>query len=238
MIFMSTPRPRPSARETTHRALRRQILNLDLAPGAALSENELAAALSVSRTPVRESLILLAEEGFVQVLPQIGSFVSRVDLRRIADAQFVREAVEIASLPDALANLTDADVVRLRSILAEQQDQVDDLDSFFSLDEAFHQTLLSIGGHGNAWQTIASAKGHLDRARRLSIQQTHPISELIGQHTAVVDRLEAGELELAIAALRTHLRAVFDDVQRIRQHSPHLFADPDDPRQQLGTPAR
>ena len=83
-----------------YETLRRKVLTLELPPGAALSENELAAALGVSRTPVRESLILLAEEGLVQVFPQVGSFVSRVDPDGVADAQFLREAVELAALDD------------------------------------------------------------------------------------------------------------------------------------------
>lgn len=224
---MTAAHPRPSARERAHQTLRRQILNLELPPGSSLSENELAAALSLSRTPVRESLILLAEEGLVQVLPQIGSFVARVDLQRVADAQFVREAVELASLVDAKDRLTPADIRLLRSILAQQLERADDLDAFFALDELFHQTLLSIGGHGNAWQAVASAKGHLDRARRLSIRQTHPVRLLIDQHTAVVDMLEAGDLDAAVEALRTHLRAVFADVQHIKEMQPELFAEPD-----------
>ena len=95
------PTPRsPTNRRIVYDTIRRKVLTLELPPGAALSENELAAALGVSRTPVRESLILLAEEGLVQVFPQVGSFVARVDPDGVADAQFLREAVELAALDD------------------------------------------------------------------------------------------------------------------------------------------
>ncbi len=90
-------------RRVVYETLRRKVLTLELPPGAALSENELAAALGVSRTPVRESLILLADEGLVQVFPQVGTFVSRVDPDRVRDAQFLREAVELAALDDVPA---------------------------------------------------------------------------------------------------------------------------------------
>jgi len=92
--------PRLSVRDQTLETLRRRIISLQLPPGEPLSENELAQELGVSRTPVRESLILLREEGLVQVFPQIGSFVSLVDLGRVSDAQFVREAIECASLKE------------------------------------------------------------------------------------------------------------------------------------------
>ena len=91
---------RRTNRRVVYETLRRKVLTLDLPPGTALSENELAAALGVSRTPVRESLILLADEGLVQVFPQVGTFVSRVDPDRVRDAQFLREAVELAALDD------------------------------------------------------------------------------------------------------------------------------------------
>ena len=61
--------------------LRRRITSLELLPGAPLSENELATQLGVSRTPVRESLIVLVEEGLVSVVPQVGTFVAPIDLR-------------------------------------------------------------------------------------------------------------------------------------------------------------
>ena len=114
---------RKTNRRAVYEDLRRRILALELQPGATLSENELAAELGVSRTPVRESLILLADEGLVQVFPKVGSFVSRVDPQRVADAQFLREAVELASLKDLPpAGELDEDVLAsLRANLEQQQ---------------------------------------------------------------------------------------------------------------------
>ena len=104
---MTTPR-QGSNRERVYAELRRRIVTLDWPPGASLSENELAAQLSVSRTPVRESLILLADEGLVQIFPKLGSFVARIDPERVADAQFVREAIELANIPTAVEQADDA----------------------------------------------------------------------------------------------------------------------------------
>src|SRR3954463_4182054 len=107
--------PRLSVRDQTLEALRRRIISLELPPGEPLSENELSQELGVSRTPVRESLILLREEGLVQVFPQFGSFVSLVDPTRVADAQFVREAIECASVADIA--LDDEGIARLNGLL-------------------------------------------------------------------------------------------------------------------------
>ncbi|OZM76998.1 GntR family transcriptional regulator [Pseudonocardia sp. MH-G8] len=215
---------RRSARAVVHEQLRRRIISAELPPGAPLSENDLAAELAVSRTPVRESLILLAEEDLVQVFPQLGSFVSRVDMALVANAQFVREAIELASLRDAAGRLDAAGLAALRDLLARQRLAEGDTDEFFRLDEEFHQLLLAIGGHERAWRAVESAKAHLDRARRLGLRLVSPVALLVAQHGAVVDALAAGDLGAAEEAMRTHLRAVFSDIERVRQQSPELFA--------------
>ncbi|WP_238421810.1 GntR family transcriptional regulator [Gordonia sp. 'Campus'] len=212
-----------SNRQRVYETLRRQIVSLDLAPGASLSENELSAAMSVSRTPVRESLILLADEGLVRIFPKLGSFVARIDPGKVADAQFIREAIELASIADAVDRVDDAIIGGLRAQIAAQR-ETSDLNEFFGLDEQFHRSLLEAGGHGSAWRTVVGAKAHLDRARRLGLLGSSAISVLIDEHEAVVDGLAGHDLAAAQAALRTHLRKVFTDIGQIRDASPELFA--------------
>lgn len=214
-------------RRRVYEILRRKLLTLELPPGAALSENELAAALGVSRTPVREGLILLAEEGLVQVFPQVGSFVSRVDPDRVADAQFLREAVELAALDDLPAELDAEVVAELRANLDRQRASDIGLDEFFDLDEAFHHGLLRLSGHARAWSTVVAAKGHLDRARRLGLQETTGSGPFADQHLEIFQAVLDRDLARARATMRTHLRAVFEDVERIRRRSPELFAAAD-----------
>jgi len=180
---------RRTNRRVVYETLRRKVLTLDLPPGTALSENELAAALGVSRTPVRESLILLADEGLVQVFPQVGTF-------------------------------------ELHANLEQQRAPGIDLESFFDLDEAFHHGLLRLSGHERAWSTVVSAKGHLDRARRLGLKETSP-DAFAEQHVEIFGAVVDGDLSRARSTMRSHLRAVFDDVERIRERSPELFASDD-----------
>ncbi|PKW18268.1 GntR family transcriptional regulator [Saccharopolyspora spinosa] len=210
-------------RRAVYETLRRKMLTLELRPGAALSENELAASLGVSRTPVRESLILLSEEGLVQVFPQVGSFVSRVDLRRVADAQFLREAVELAALDDLPADLDGEVVAELEANLARQQEPQIDLEDFFALDEEFHRGLLRLSGHESAWPTVVSAKGHLDRARRLGLYEANSPRVFVDQHVRIFEAVLDQDPPRARETMRAHLREVFADIERIRERSPELF---------------
>jgi GntR family transcriptional regulator, rspAB operon transcriptional repressor len=222
---MAAAAPR-SNRHEVYETLRRRVLTLDLAPGSPLSENELAAALGVSRTPVRESLILLAQEGLVQVFPKVGSFVSRVDPDRVADAQFLREAVEVAALADVPEPPDPLVLAELRDLL-DRQRAAHDVEEFFLLDEGFHRGLLRLSGHERTWTVVAQAKGHLDRARRLGLQAT-PQKDFADQHERILDAVSDGRTDDARALMRAHLRAVLHDIEQVRERSPELFsADPD-----------
>lgn len=218
------PPPARTSRRAVYDELRRRVVTLEFSPGAPLSENELAAELGISRTPVRESLILLSQEGLVQVFPKVGSFVSRVDPALVADAQFLREAVELASLDDVPTDPDPSQVAELRENLAKQQAADDDPDAFFHLDEAFHQGLLRLAGHERTWPTVVAAKGHLDRARRLGLTENASMQVFRDQHTAVLDALLRGDRDEARSLMRTHLRAVFADIERVRRRSPELFS--------------
>ncbi|MEU7019975.1 GntR family transcriptional regulator [Streptomyces sp. NPDC046203] len=220
-----------NARQLVHELLRARIVELELPPGTPLSENELAAELGVSRTPVRESLILLAEEGLVDVYPQLGTFVSRIRERDIASAQFVREALELTSLRDGVERAVERDLLELRALLAAQTDaeRRADPEAFFRLDEEFHARLMATGGHPEAWSVVQHAKAHLDRARRLSLPLEDQLALLIRQHTDVVDAIESRDATAADTALRGHLRQVFADVETVRTQHPELFADSDAP---------
>ena len=215
-----------SARAVVLEQLRQRIVTLEFPPGSPLSENELAGRLGVSRTPVRESLIVLVEEGLVSVVPQVGTFVSPLRTADIATAQFIREALELASLTEAVERVVDADVDDLRGLLGDQRHAAarHDLDAFFDLDEAFHLRLLAVSAHAAAWRAVSQAKAHLDRARRLSLPLPDQLDVLVDQHEAVVDAVAARDAVAGGAALRTHLRQVFDDIAVVREQHPEFFA--------------
>ncbi len=102
-----------------HRLLRERIVRNDIEPGARLSEAEIAAAYAVSRQPVREAFIKLAEEGLVEVRPQRGTFVRKIGIASVMDARFVREAVEADIVRMLAKSATDGVVEALRAEVAE-----------------------------------------------------------------------------------------------------------------------
>ena len=83
-------------RPDIYQQLRERIVSVELVPGTAMSESRIAEGFGVSRTPVREAFKRLAEDGFLDVIPQVGTFVARIDLQAVRDNHFIRETLELS----------------------------------------------------------------------------------------------------------------------------------------------
>lgn len=214
-----------TTRSQVHAILRQSIVSLELQPGQALSENELAGRYNVSRTPIREALIRLADEDLIEVVPQLGTFVTRISVIDVAEVQFVRETLERASLPHAIKNITKRDENYLRDLLDEQEEagRDGDLQHWFATDEGFHRTLLEIGGHPKAWSVVSSAKAHLDRVRMLSLPELEILSELNAEHRTIVDHVVAKRRKQADTVLTHHLRLALEILETLESEHPDYF---------------
>ena len=131
-----------------HAELRDRIVSFALPPGASLSEPEIAAAFGVSRTPVREALLRLAEEELVDIYPQSGTFVARLSASVAQDAMVIRKALERIIVREAAERATPADIVELDAILARQRvaAEFNDIEGFHAADEAMHECVATIAG--------------------------------------------------------------------------------------------
>jgi GntR family transcriptional regulator, rspAB operon transcriptional repressor len=223
-IALADRRGGSTARARVYANLRDAIVRAELAPGRQLSENELAASLGVSRTPVREALQRLRDDRLVEIVPQLGTFVSRISSRAVADAQFIREALECAAVRATAARVTAEDLETLEQNLAAQDRAraSADFDSFYLLDDQFHQALCDLSGR-NVWNITQRAKGHLNRIRRLSLPMPAYLSEMIAEHREIVAHLAEHDPDGAEAALRHHLQMVLREVPRIREQHPGFF---------------
>jgi DNA-binding GntR family transcriptional regulator len=215
-----------TARARVYANLRDAIVRADLAPGRQLSENELAASLGVSRTPVREALVRLRDDRLVDIVPQLGTFVSPISNRAVADAQFIREALECAAVRAGAARVTGEDIDTLEQNLTAQERarETQDFDAFYVLDDQFHQALCDLSGR-SVWAITQRAKGHLNRIRRLSLPMPSYIAEMIAEHRQIVARLADHDPDGAETALRHHLQMVLREVPRIREQHPDFFEE-------------
>lgn len=201
------------------------VVGVRLEPGRRLSENELAGELGVSRTPVRDALYRLAEEGLVDVFPQQGTFVARIDPQGVADAQFVREALERAAFREAVrgAGPQDLDAMRENLHLQERARDRGDIEAFFDLDQRLHQLFFDAAGHPGAGRVARRARPQVDRVRRLALSDTTGFDPLVEEHRVLVEAVAAGDAEAGDAVLTRHLRLVLETVERVRRAHPDYF---------------
>jgi DNA-binding GntR family transcriptional regulator len=193
------------------------IVRTSMPPGSRIVEGEIGERLRVSRTPVREALLRLADEGLVQIVPQSGIHVAPVSLAAVSEAQFIREHLECAVIREVAANVGGRGIALLRGTLARQEAARDaaDLVEFYDLDELLHQQFSELAGRSGAWRVIQHSKHHLDRVRWLSLPVAEHIPHLITQHWAIVDAVSQRDPDAAEAALRAHLREVYATIERL-----------------------
>ena len=230
LSVLSASAPRVPVRRTAaasiYAELRDGIVALYLPPGAPLVEKELTARFRVSRTPLREALIRLAEEGLVDVRPQAGTSVARIPLGAIPEAVVVRQALEGTLVELAAARSASTDLAALDRIVERQIAfaSLDDRDAFHEADEAFHEAIAAASGHPGIWRVVKQAKMQIDRCRRLTLPALGRMNQVIDEHRVILDRVRAGDVGGAREAMRVHLDAVLPDARVLSRRHPDYFA--------------
>lgn len=209
--------PEPGARLTTRSAaggvfdlLRHEILINVLKPLEVIREAAIAERLGVSRTPVREALLRLADLGLVEIFPQSGTRVAPIRIGRARAAQLIREAVEVEIVRRACR---DADEEALLALSAGIEDQDaaarrGDLRRLFELDEAFHRAIFEAAGFPAVADELEDVKIHLNRLRFLAVDWPRPPGFIVNEHRAIAAALMARDEGTAAQAMTAHLRAV------------------------------
>ena len=176
---------------------------------------------------MREALARLRDEQLVHVVPQLGTFVSRISPAAVGDAQFIREALECAAVRLAAENATGDDLRLLEETLGKQEraHAAGDVDAFYLLDDTLHHALCDLSRHPTVWSISQRAKSHLNRVRRLSLVVPSYLPAMIDEHRQVVAAVAEHDPDAAELALRHHLRQVLRELPTIRSEHPDFFED-------------
>lgn len=219
------PAVRSTAASMVQDELRRAILAMEIAPGAALVEKELTARFGTSRTPVREALIRLKEEGLVEIFPQAGTFVARIPTEAIPEAVFIRQALECATVELVARIGTEETIAKLDATIARQHEALEagDQEGFHLADEAFHETLALIAGYPGIWKIAHAAKSQIDRCRRMTLPVPGRMAMVIREHLSIVDAVRRHDGPEAEVAMRRHLGTLLPDLLLLQAENPNYF---------------
>lgn len=187
-------------------ALRDDIITMALKPGDVISESDIAGRYGVSRQPVREAFIRLAQQGLLLIRPKRATVVKKISPVGVRQSRFIRESIEVEIIRRVAGQPSDDAADVLVKLIADQEAASDAGDSrrFHTLDELFHRTLARLAGVEYAWQLIDDHKMQLDRVRYLTLGVSST-QRAIAEHKQIVEAVAKADPMAAETAMRAHL---------------------------------
>ncbi len=196
--------------------LRRDILRGRLPPGSSVKERDNAAEMGVSRTPMREAIRMLADEGLVILRPARSPIVANPSIREIEDQVEVLLALERLSAEKACLKAEPDDIRKLEAIMAVMKrdfDKTDPLD-MFEIDMSFHSTLVRASHNEVLARTHRTFLERLWRARYLAAVQRRNRDRVVFQHGKILDALIDRDVKAIGDALDLHLGNIAEDIRK------------------------
>ena len=222
-------RPRTAtAASRIYSDLRAELVSLQRRPGEAISEGEIAVSYGVSRTPVREAILKLSDEGLVEIFPQSGIIVSRIPIAALPESIIIRKALEETTARFAAERATPSQILTLHAIVQRQReaDAANDRAAFHQADEAFHAGISEVAGYPGIWKWVQQVKVQVDRYRLLTLPTSGRMAEVIAEHEPILAAIEAHDPERARIAMDRHLERLLVDISATQINNPEFFDQP------------
>lgn len=199
-----------SVQEMVYRTLRDKIVSMELKPGTTISTQEIADSMSVSRTPVREAFIRLQREDLLDVTPQRSTVVSKINMDRVYQERFIREALEIEVAQKFIEVATPEVLARMRRNIEKQYAAIEEQRyvDYLELDNALHQTAFTETHEDLGRSIVQQMNGHYDRIRLISAWEGQIVYTAMQEHEKYVDYIERKDALHARKLLRSHLQAL------------------------------
>ena len=220
--------PQSTFRDLAYAALKRAITAMDIyghAQEIRLDERRLSDGLGVSRTPIREAMTLLEQEGFVRTRPRRGIYIVRKSKREIVEMITVIAALESMAARLAAERAADADIAGLRGLMGEfgAGDQGERLDDYSEANIAFHQAIIKMSGCALLAEMTENLFIHMRAIRKITIHQDNRAARSIAEHMRIIEALERRDPELAerlasehTLGLAAHVEQHGDFLDRVR----------------------
>lgn len=207
MLKVSARLPGENNKEYAYRVVKEAIMSLELQPGKAISEIELAEALNLSRTPIREVMAKLREENLVEVFPQVGTYISKIKPQLVEEASFMRYHLEKEVMKLACKSFSFESLLELKKNIALQKELIGckgAQQEFHKLDKNFHHIIFQGNKKENIWAAITRLSTHYNRIRLLS-EIEHSFDRAIAQHELYIQVIENKEVEKVEEIVKQHI---------------------------------
>jgi len=210
--------PRPNLAEQVYARLKEELNDFQLVPGDRFSEAELGQRLGVSRTPVREALFRLRNEGFLDVEPKTGWSVRPIDFGRLEQLYDLRVILELAAVAKLCAH-TGAPSPELESLkatwLVPVSERLTDPREVGRLDEAFHATLVRAAGNAEMARVHWDVTERIRIIRHLDFTRGHRIEATYNEHAKILGAVMQRKVDQAQLLLKSHVEQSKAEVRKI-----------------------
>ncbi len=219
-----------SVGEVVYQTIKKNIINLNIKPGDRISEKEIADLLDVSRTPVREAFIKLYKEGVLYILPQRGTYISKIDLEQVEEARFIRESLEKAVMGIAVTGIDGASIKALEKSLEAQKRYIEnqEYEAFLEEDETFHRIIFKACRRERSWEVIEQVNTQYKRVRLLSFELYQNLETVLEQHQAIYEAILHQDLKAAEKIVNHHVKKILGDQIELQKRYPEYFKKHED----------
>lgn len=204
-----------NAVELAYEQIRDRVISFRTKPGERLNESELAAALAMSRAPIREALNRLIADGLVHFEAKRGFFCRRLSISEMIDLYAVRRDLELgaltATLETASQDALDDFAAAWRALLAEER--LSDLDLLVTQDEDFHLALAALAGNPARLDFLRNINARIRFVRRLNLETDQRRGSTLDEHARLLDHIATRDTAAARALLEKHLDRSADEVR-------------------------
>ena len=199
--------PRTIATKDVYLTLREMILSFELYPGSRVTETELADLFQVSRTPVREALLRLENEGHLTIRPKQGCFIKQIDIDELSEYYKVRTALEKAAIEDACNHMSREELERLLKLWdpAKRPKRLS-ASAMEEKDESFHIALALGGGNSTLVRYLQDVNDHIRIIRRVDFQDPERIQRTYQEHHEILLAILDREMVKARALMGQHIQ--------------------------------
>lgn len=216
---------RKSIGDAVYNTLYKNIINMTLLPGTIMSEKDISDRMEVSRTPVREAFIKLSKDGLVEIVPQKGTIVSKIDMKRVEEERFLRETLECGVLELFMKCKSEDSIYRMKRNLEKQKEALEKKEyyKFMEYDNMFHKITFDETNKNMCWNIIENASGHYYRIRLITAWMEDISLNVIEQHEELIERIVDNDYESAKKILKHHIRKIIIEEDEVFEKYPKYF---------------
>ena len=217
-----------SLQDKAYNAIYTKIMNLDLYPGQQVSDKQFEEEIGVCRTPVREAMLRLRRDDMLYSLPQSGTYVTRIDLKKSLDARYARQLLESDIAKSIGGTVSDDQIDQLSAVVEEQQtaSKRDQIQRFFQMDNHFHQKIYEFANKQNIWNWLISFSTDLNRYRLLRVYDANlPMNRLTQEHRDIINAFSDHDAAKVHQLVYSHLNLMLSEQQSVLDKFPDYFTN-------------